>query len=426
MTSYRDWVVETSSTTGTGAYALSGSAPAGTSYFTFRQRYSNGDDEVCYWVVNADRTKWEKNRFGTLTYGTPDQLSRNVIESTNGDAPVSWTGGDGPLLIYVVPDAAVSDGVIRSWLAEDKDDIPTLLFGPWWKADDIADPEEIEHRLRDNGVTDDGILLGAFNKTARKYIPDAAAINFPPGYISGLTYANAVGDATNDITIAVGACADSTGVYPMVLAAALTKRLDASWAVGDGNGGLDTGSIANTDYYIHLIARSDTGVVDVLFSISATAPTMPADYDYRRLIGWFTRESGSIKGMKITETAGGGIHHIRPGLTLEVTTNALTTSRRSDVMAVPKAFPVLAHVRVQMTDAASNFAAIVCSPDETDVGPDTAGAVPLFNIGAAAGVVVAKDMWVRTSAAGAIAARANLATVDSYQASTLGFIWSRR
>lgn len=115
MTSYRDWVVETSSTTGTGTYSLSGSAPAGTSYFTFRQRYSNGEDEVVYWVVNSDRTKWEKNRFGTLTYGTPDTLSRNVVESTNGDAPVSWVGGDGPLRIYVTSDSVAQQLSIENF-----------------------------------------------------------------------------------------------------------------------------------------------------------------------------------------------------------------------------------------------------------------------------------------------------------------------
>jgi len=29
-----------------------------------------------------------------MTYGTPDTLSRNVVEATNGNAPVSWGGGD--------------------------------------------------------------------------------------------------------------------------------------------------------------------------------------------------------------------------------------------------------------------------------------------------------------------------------------------
>jgi hypothetical protein len=80
----------------------------------------------------------------------------------------------------------------------------------------------------------------------------------------------------------------------MVLSSALTKRLDAAWAVGSGNGGLDTGSIANTTYHVWLIQRSDTGAVDVLFSASATSPTMPASYDRKRRIGSIIRVSGAI------------------------------------------------------------------------------------------------------------------------------------
>jgi len=75
----------------------------------------------------------------------------------------------------------------------------------------------------------------------------------------------------------------------MTLASGLTKRLDANWAVGTNQGGLDTGSIANTTYYVWLIQRSDTGVVDALFSLSSTSPTMPSNYDRKRLVGSFSR-----------------------------------------------------------------------------------------------------------------------------------------
>src|SRR5581483_3995366 len=53
-----------------------------------------------------------------------------------------------------------------------------------------------------------------------------------------------------------------------------------------GNGSLDTGSIANnTWYHAYLIERTDTGAVDVLVSLSASAPTMPASYTKKRRIG---------------------------------------------------------------------------------------------------------------------------------------------
>ena len=98
-------------------------------------------------------------------------------------------------------------------------------------------------------------------------------------------------DAAHDIAISVGGVKDATNTVNITLAAILTKRIDAAWAVGDNNGGLDgtesSGGTpdASTMYYIWLIKRSDTGVVDALYSESATGPTLPTNYDYKRLIG---------------------------------------------------------------------------------------------------------------------------------------------
>jgi len=71
----------------------------------------------------------------------------------------------------------------------------------------------------------------------------------------------------------------------MTLGASISKTTSA-WAVGSTNGGLDTGSIAaSTWYHAYLIKRPDTGVVDVLVSLSATSPTMPTNYTLKRRIG---------------------------------------------------------------------------------------------------------------------------------------------
>lgn len=116
------------------------------------------------------------------------------------------------------------------------------------------------------------------------------------GYLSpSATLSNNATDATNDIDIAAGSAAsDSATPDLMVLGTALTKRLDATWAVGANQGGLDTGTVADGTYHVFLIKRSDTGVVDVLFSASPSAPTMPANYDSKRRIGSILRESGVI------------------------------------------------------------------------------------------------------------------------------------
>lgn len=244
--------------------------------------------------------------------------------------------------------------------------------------------------------------------------------------IQGFTYANNAGDATNDLDIAAGVAMDATGVYAL-RGSALTKQSDANWAVGNNAGGLDTGAVGNNDYYIWVIGRSDTGVVDYLYSLSATAPTMPANYDFKRLIGWFKRTGGTIVAMTTYETEGGGLELQWTAPTLDVDLAAtLTTTRRTDAVKVPQAFSVVALLNVVLQDAASAFRAWVYCPDQADAAPASTG--QLFNSGfsSAGATGSGLQLRVRTSSTGTIAARADLATVDLYRVSTQSFLWARR
>lgn len=132
-----------------------------------------------------------------------------------------------------------------------------------------------------------GVLAVANDAAMRAYMP------FPTNHIGGLRTANNVADAANDIDIAIGTARDASDTANMILTSALVKRLDANWAVGTNEGGLDTGSKANsTTYAVWLITRTDLTATDVLFSTSFTAPTMPANYTYKRLIGAIRTASG--------------------------------------------------------------------------------------------------------------------------------------
>jgi len=247
--------------------------------------------------------------------------------------------------------------------------------------------------------------------------------------ISGLIQSNAAGDPTNDITISAGETVSDDATLAsrrlMVLASAITKRLDAAWAVGSDQGGLDSGSIGDSDYYIWLIQRADTGVVDVLFSLSSTAPTMPTSYAFKRLIGWFKRVSASILTFTVHEISGGGIELNWGVPTLEVNlVNTLTTSRRTDAIKVPLNFSVQGHVRITTDDAAAHLE-LFNSTFESDTAPSaTAPNLTTTNLGA--GVLAPVTLWIRTSATGTIAARATVATIDDYQVLTIGFMWGRR
>lgn len=131
---------------------------------------------------------------------------------------------------------------------------------------------------------------GTLNVANGLYDNDVRLV-LPRGAINGLILSNNTTDAAKDIDIAVGEAVDDGGAVMMKLTSALTKRLDESWAVGTDAGALDgTESVAGTPdadtwYHIWEIQRSDTGVVDILASESATAPTMPTNYDRKRRIG---------------------------------------------------------------------------------------------------------------------------------------------
>src|SRR3990167_722265 len=230
-------------------------------------------------------------------------------------------------------------------------------------------------------------------------------------HIYGFTYTNGT-DATNDLDIAAGGAMDSTGAYFMV-GSALTKQSDAAWAVGTAAGMLDTGAVGNSDYYLYAIARSDSGVVDYICSLAApaTGPAMPTNYDFFRAIGWFKRVGGTIVAFTTYEMSGGGLGlHWTTSTTDINPTNTLTTTRRTDAVKVPLNFSVLAHLTVDIYDAAASVQAWVYCPDQSDQATGS----PTANFDGLTTKRALGPLRVRTSATGTIAARANIATVDSY------------
>ena len=103
-------------------------------------------------------------------------------------------------------------------------------------------------------------------------------------YLAGLTL-SVPGALSGNFVIDPGVATDSTNADVMSLPAQMLKTT-APWVAGSGQGGLDTGSIAaNTWYHVHEIKHPGINQVDVLFSLSATAPTLPAGYTLFRRIG---------------------------------------------------------------------------------------------------------------------------------------------
>ena len=200
------------------------------------------------------------------------------------------------------------------------------------------------------------------------------ASGLPKGYLFGLTLSNDGTAPTHVLDIAAGKCRDSTDTGDMVLTA-ITKDLNVSWAVGNGNGGLDTGSVGNNTYHVFVIKRTDTNVVDVLFSLSATAPTMPASYTLFRRVGSIVRIAAAIKTFIqdadefIWMVPVQDIYATNPG------TSAVTRT-----MTLPTGIRVLAHLGVRTYAATSGDALTDVFISDLSI-TDTAASSSAFSIG---------------------------------------------
>lgn len=226
-------------------------------------------------------------------------------------------------------------------------------------------------------------------------------LGLPPGYNS-IRVAQAA-DTDHDVTFAAGRARDSTDVEDIVLASALTKQIDAAWAVGTNLGGLDTGSVGNNSiYYLWVIKRSDTGVVDALFSLSATAPTMPANYDFKQRVGW-VRTGGSATILGFTQLTHDPNTIFYKTTILDVTTSVQGTSAILRTLSLPP--NSLAWFRMTI-DHASGARVIVRPTLETDATPLTDD-VPLMTGQTSGGVDVAGELQVPLDASSQLATRSD-------------------
>lgn len=113
------------------------------------------------------------------------------------------------------------------------------------------------------------------------------------GFLGGCGMAN---DVSNPNTVIdTGTCQVTSDDATLAMVLAAFTKSTGSWAVGTGNGCLDTGSVAASAWYsLFVIERPDTGVVDELCSTSATSPTLPTNYTKKRRIGSFETAGSAI------------------------------------------------------------------------------------------------------------------------------------
>lgn len=231
------------------------------------------------------------------------------------------------------------------------------------------------------------------------------------GHIAGLTLSAAGGTGT--FGIAAGEATDSGQAAVMKLASAYTKTT-SSWAVGTGNGALDTGSISATaTYTVWLIQRSDTGVVDVLVSTSATAPTMPTNYDRKRRIGWMFTDGSShwTKFIQVGETFWWDVQKS------DVATAAQDNTRMSWTLSAPRETEAIIDAIVYRSGSVSTF--LFTSLDQTDTTPS---ASVTYTLQGNDSVYASGELRIRTDASRQIGVRSLHATNNLLYINTRGWV----
>lgn len=202
----------------------------------------------------------------------------------------------------------------------------------------------------------------------------------PRGYIDGLILSQG---STTTLGISAGVCRDDSNAFDITLASAYTKST-SSWAVGSGNGGLDTGAIAAGGwYYVYAIYRADTSVSDILFTATFGSPTMPANYTKKRYIGAFKTDGSSHIPVILQR----GNYFYYAVMTQDVTAALSDTTAHLVPLSVPTGFSVRAIINIATS---STIFVAVTDPTMTD----TAVGSSFFTMHGTGGT---NEVWTNTS-----------------------------
>ncbi len=189
-------------------------------------------------------------------------------------------------------------------------------------------------------------------------------------YLAGCTMSTAGASAT--MSIAAGQCMDSTNAFGMTLAA--IAKTTSAWAVGTGNGGIDTGAIANaTWYHFYAIRRPDTGVVDVVFSTNATTPTLPANYTQYRYFG-SGLTNGSAQWVKFIQIGDNVLWDVA---VIDVDAQNPGTAAVSRTLSTPLGVKTLANLSCGIYSGTNANTGVFSSLDVSDQAPQAVGTASL-------------------------------------------------
>ncbi len=191
-------------------------------------------------------------------------------------------------------------------------------------------------------------------------------VNYPwldTGSPRNFTMSNSSGDTEHDIDLSSGCVFAENGKTFIYSDASITKRIDASWASGNGLGGRFSGvSLStNTTYHFFVIRQDSTGVVDAGFDTSLTAANRPSGWTHYARIG-------SI----ITDGSSNIVNFIQYGRYFQFKTpfryedTSFTTSAESLTLNVPSGLKLGAKISCSYITGASGTTAIYLSSLDSD------------------------------------------------------------
>ena len=167
-----DRVQETTTTTGTGTFALNGAV---TGYVTFNSTFSNGN--VVWYVCDDGAGNWE---IGTGTVGT-GTLTRSVFQSSNSNNLVSFAAGNKRIFCtapytYLLPDQTSNSGLflttngsVPSWSAISQMTYPgagiPVSTGSAWGTSKTAPTGDILGTTDTQNVSNKTITASTVNST---------------------------------------------------------------------------------------------------------------------------------------------------------------------------------------------------------------------------------------------------------------------
>jgi hypothetical protein len=220
-----------------------------------------------------------------------------------------------------------------------------------------------------NAVISDKVCASAFFGSGANLT--GIATGLPRGYLSGLTLSNNTSDSEHDIDIAVGEARDTADGVDLTISTTFTKKIDATWASGSGNGGLASGVSLSADTWYHVyLVELDAGGTDAGFDTATNAANLVATSGvasaYRRIGSVLTDSSSNILGFTQFED-----EFIFDTQITNVNGVGLGTSRVLQTVTTPTGFEVRAILGLVGVVAGSNAAVMITltHPNVTDATP---------------------------------------------------------